>query len=351
MLAFFVPFISHAEEKKTAAYFYAEWCSHCQKVDRYFEKEGFYERYDIVKYNFDKPENKALLGKVIKAKSDQGAGIPAIVIDDGLLLGDKSIIDEFESKIESSSGTTMESLDQFGAGIPDEQKQPEGQGVALPLIFSAALSDAINPCAFAVLIILVGTILKSQGKKRALWSGLLFSSAIFISYFLMGLGLYKAVTIFNIPKYFSLAIGVLAIFIGLANIKDVFWPGKFFIMEVPMSWRPKMKEILMNVTSPLGAFISGLLVSLFLLPCSSGPYVVIVGLLAERVNFSATMLQLLLYNLIFILPMVLITSGVYFFNVRLGDLEKMRVENLRLLHAIVGVIMLLMGLYLINGWA
>ena len=69
-------------------------------------------------------------------------------------------------------------------------------------------------------------------------------------------------------------------------------------MEVPFSWRPKMKAIIGRVVSPLGALISGLLVSLFLLPCTSGPYVVILGLLAEKTDFVRTFTLLIFYNLI-----------------------------------------------------
>lgn len=359
----FFPFSwqAQAQEKKQAVYFYAEWCSHCQKVDAYFKEQGFYEKYDIKKFNFDERENKVLLKKVLDGKMIADGGIPAVVIDDEIFLGDTPVISNFEKKMEASQGTALQYVEKFGTGKQDKVKEipkkkentaNEGgnEGVALPLLLGAALSDAFNPCAFAVLILLVGTVLKAQGRQRALWAGLMFSLAIFVSYFLMGLGLYKAITIFNIPKYFSLIVGGLSILIGLANLKDTFWYGKFFIMEVPLSWRPRMQTILRHATSPFGALTAGILVSLFLLPCSSGPYIVIVGLLAEKVNVAVATLQLALYNFIFILPMLIITFGMYFFNFEMKELEKMRRNNLRVLHGIVGVIMLLMGIYLVQGW-
>ncbi|KKQ51127.1 MAG: Cytochrome c biogenesis protein [Parcubacteria group bacterium GW2011_GWD2_38_11] len=355
-----VPNISLAQEKKQAVYFYATWCSHCQKVDSFLKENGFYGKYDIKKFNFDERENKILLKKVLDGKMIADGGIPAMIIDEEVFLGDVPIIDAFEKKMEASNGTALQYVEKFGAGKQDaikespkpkkEEFRGSNDGVALPLLLGAALSDAINPCAFAVLILLVGTVLRAQGRRRALWAGLLFSLAIFISYFLMGLGLYKAITIFNIPKYFSLVVGSLAILIGLANLKDTFWYGKLFIMEVPLSWRPKMQTILKHATSPFGAFTSGLLVSLFLLPCSSGPYIVIVGLLAEKVNVAVATSQLALYNFIFVLPMLAITLGMYFFNFQMAELEKIRRSNLKVLHAIVGTIMVLMGIYLIQGW-
>jgi hypothetical protein len=44
----------------------------------------------------------------------------------------------------------------------------------------------------------------------------------------------------------------LGILIGLANIKDYFWYGKGFVMEVPFSWRPTMKKFMSSITSPMG---------------------------------------------------------------------------------------------------
>ena len=111
-----------------------------------------------------------------------------------------------------------------------------------------------------------------------------------------------------------------------------------------------MQGVIRHVTSPIGALTAGFMVSLFLLPCTSGPYVVILGLLAERVEFAKTFMLLVLYNLIFILPMILITLAVSYFDVKAGKLEAWRQQNLRLLHLIAGVIMVGIGIYLISGW-
>jgi cytochrome c biogenesis protein CcdA len=227
--------------------------------------------------------------------------------------------------------------------------QRTSANVSLTVLIWAALVDAINPCAFAVLILLMATVISAKGRKGALYSGLLFSLAIFVSYFMMGLGLYKAIGYFNLPKIFSIVIGAVAIIIGLANLKDFFWYGKIFVMEVPFSWRPKMQSIIRNVTSPLGALGAGFLVSLFLLPCTSGPYIVILGLLAQKENLTRTVSLLFIYNMIFVLPMVLITLGMYF-GVRAKRLENWRQKNVRILHLIAGTIMLFIGVYLIYTW-
>ena len=217
-------------------------------------------------------------------------------------------------------------------------------GLTLGAVVSAADVDAINPCAFAVLIILLTTISITHNRRRALYAGLAFSLSIFISYLLMGVGLFSAINAAGITKTFYLVVAILAIFIGLFNLKDYLWYGKWFRMEVPMSWRPRMKIFLKSVTSVPGAFFIGFLISLFLLPCTSGPYLVILGLLSNVATRNVAFLLLLLYNFIFILPMLLITFGVYFGFTTTEKTEEWRRRKLKLLHLIAGLIILSLGI-------
>lgn len=348
-LLFLLPLAANAQTqpKKTAVLFYADWCPHCQKVKAYFTQQGFWDKYDIQELNFDDAKNKEILSKIFEAEGQTGgAGIPALIIDDKMIVGDQPIIDGFQNAIENSQGTSVQFVDSFRNDNPT-QKQNAANGVPIFVLLSAAFVDASNPCALAVLVLLLATVISAKGKKYALLSGFMFSLAIFISYFLMGIGLYKAIGAVGISKYLSLSVGILAILLALANFKDVFWYGKGFIMEVPLSWRPKMQEIIKKATSPLSAFGIGFVVSLFLVPCASGPYVVILGMLAQKVDTAKTLSLLVLYNLVFVSPMILITLGMYFFNAKLTKIENWRRGHLRWLHAVAGTIMLILGAYLI----
>jgi cytochrome c biogenesis protein CcdA len=88
----------------------------------------------------------------------------------------------------------------------------------------------------------------------------------------------------NLESLFRLKriVGIVGLLVGLANLKDYFRYGKGFVMEVPMARRPTMMKITKKVTSPMGAFIIGVIISLFLLPCSSGPYLTILGYLSAE---------------------------------------------------------------------
>ena len=226
--------------------------------------------------------------------------------------------------------------------------------LSLWAVIGAALADSINPCEFAVLVILLTTILAANGKLKALFAGLAFSLSIYISYFLMGLGLFSAIQAAGLSYVFYWIVAILAILVGLFNLKDYLWYGKWFLMEVPLSWRPRMKMLIRSVTSVPGAFLIGFVVSLFLLPCTSGPYIVILGLLAQAATKSYAIMLLLLYNLIFILPMLIITLMISFGFTTTEQAEEWRRRKLKTLHLITGIIILLLGigmiLSILLGW-
>jgi cytochrome c biogenesis protein CcdA len=113
--------------------------------------------------------------------------------------------------------------------------------------------------------------------------------------------------------------------------------------------RPKVKKIIGNITSPKSAFLIGFIVTLFLLPCTIGPYIVASGLLSELGTIGAIP-WLLYYNLVFILPMIVITLIVYLGLARVEDVSGWKEKNIRKLHLTAGILLFLVGLGIILGW-
>lgn len=329
--------------------FYGQGCSHCAKVLSYLAAHpSLSDSLSLKEIYFD--QNNAALYNAILDQQDvplQDRGVPLLIIGDSYLVGDRPIMNYLSTKLAVDPSPSPELL----SPTPTPSPSPPSTSSQLTLmaVLLAALVDAINPCAFAVLIILMTTVLASGQAKRALLTGLAFATSIFLSYLLMGLGLYQALSFGNLGELFFRIVGYLAIFLGLLNLKDFFWYGKVVLMEVPLSWRPHLKSLLHSVTSPHGAFGIGFLVSLFLLPCTSGPYLVILGMLANTQTRSQALLYLIFYNLVFISPMLLIT---YLVSRGLdpAKLEQLRQQRLRTLHLLAGLILLGMGLMLVLGW-
>lgn len=343
--------IAKATDGSKIYFFYGNGCPHCSLVEQYFEKEKIFETYPVEKKEIYFNRANALLFNNLLANlniPETERGVPTVVLGDKIISGDRPIIESFRRVADEYLGDSKQPED-----LKVEQSNPSTienkSGLTLAAIITGSLVDAINPCEFAVLIILLSTIMVSGSPKKALLTGLAFSASIFISYFLMGIGLYEALSLGAISAWFMQILGWIAILLGLFNLKDYFWYGKGFLMEVPLRWRPRMKQLIHSVTSPVGAFFIGFIISLFLLPCTSGPYIVILGLLAKNSLDTKAILYLLLYNVIFVSPMVLITLAIY----RGFDPEKaeeLRLKRLQTLHLITGLVMLIMGIALLSNW-
>lgn len=223
-------------------------------------------------------------------------------------------------------------------------------------ILSLAAVDAVNPCALAVLTLMLIAILTYNPKirKNVLYSGFAFTLSVFMMYLVYGVviirsfQLIQAITGIRLILYNIL--GIVAIILGVLNIKDFFWykPGGM-MTEMPISMRPKLKKILSGITSPKGAFIVGAFVTVFLLPCTIGPYVIAGGILSSF-EILQTLPWLAIYNMIFVLPMIIITLMVYFGTARVEDVSGWKDKNIRYLHLVAGVIIVILGIAMLMGW-
>jgi cytochrome c biogenesis protein CcdA len=226
----------------------------------------------------------------------------------------------------------------------------------LVTILGLAAADAVNPCELAVLTLALVAILTRypRERKKVLQVGFAFTAAIFLIYLIYGLILINLFKGLNEIAAFKLwlytALGIVGIVLGAMNIKDYFaYGGGGFVTEVPRKWRPKMKNLIASINSPRGAFFIGIFVALFLTPCTMGPYFICCGIL-EPLTILHTIPWLILYNIIFVLPMIAITLIIYFGFTTVDRVYGWREKNLRLLHLIAGTLLVLIGLALVFRW-
>jgi len=114
-------------------------------------------------------------------------------------------------------------------------------------------------------------------------------------------------------------------------------PGMMAV-EMPMFLRPYAKEATSKATSPIGVIIAAMFCSLFLVPCSSGPYLLVLGMLAKAATIQ-TVSYLLLYNLIFILPMVLMTVAIYLGKTSVEKIHNLKEDYIKYIHLASGIIL------------
>lgn len=338
--------------------FQSKGCPHCAKVESFLEELS--EEHDMEIHYIDASQESELFTKLLKkydVPMDRWGLVPTVFVADYYCIGDKTCIESLESVIVENEGA--ECPDEFMNGYSEGTERPE-RNETYELTFAGitglALVDAVNPCALAVLIILLSTILLRDPKKRnkALHAGLAFIVAIFAVYFGLGalivLGLKWVTSVTSLSTvWLYKAFGVFAIIIGILNIKDYFKYGAGgFVMEVPKKWRPKMKDFIKSVTSTRGAFIVGLIVSLFLLPCTSGPYFVAGGLLAN-VPWATGLPWLAYYNLLFVVPMIIITFVVYLGVTAVDDISGWKERNIKKLHLFAGLVLIALGIAMLAG--
>lgn len=219
-----------------------------------------------------------------------------------------------------------------------------------------ALADSVNPCAIAVLAMVLMTILiqNPDKKRKVLLGGLAFVFAVYIGYLVYGVIIVQFFSSFaqllrQYSTYIYDGLAVLSMIVGALNIKEFFFYKKGeFATEMPLSFRPKVKRIIDKITSPAGAFGIGFVITLFLLPCTMGPYIVASGLLADLGTLGA-MPWLLYYNLIFVLPMLIIVGLIYFGISRVQDVSAWKEMNIKKLHLIAGILLFLTGLAILLG--
>jgi len=211
------------------------------------------------------------------------------------------------------------------------------------LIMAAAFIDSINPCAFSVLFITLAFLFSlGHSRSRIIKTGLVYILGIFLTYILIGLGVLKVLTFFNIPNGMAKLGAVAIILFGVINIINEFFPKFPIKLKMPDASHSKVGELITKATVP-AAFILGMLVGMFEFPCTGGPYLLVLGLLHDEGSFWTGFLYLVIYNFIFVLPL-LIALFISTDKPILEKLDKIRRMETKKSRVWVGVFVIALGL-------
>ncbi|MBI4449091.1 hypothetical protein HY641_03635 [Candidatus Woesearchaeota archaeon] len=218
--------------------------------------------------------------------------------------------------------------------------------VNLPIIIGASLIDGINPCAFGVLIFMLAYLMKvTKDRHVLLINGFTYIFAVFLTYLAAGLLLLPIIQqLGSLSVAFYVILGILIVIAGLLEIKDYFWYGQGLSLQIFPSQAERIKHYVARVGSKKStAFELGVFVALVELPCTGAVYLAVLAMMSQAGLGAATMAKhvffLLLYNFIFILPLIGILLGVY---------QGMSTESFKIWHQKhKGLMRLLTGLLLI----
>ncbi len=179
----------------------------------------------------------------------------------------------------------------------------------ISLVSVTGFLDGIHPCAIAILIFFIAFLTMLQRSlKNILILGLVYVFVIYLTYLAVGVGLLSGIMLFGRHHFFAELGSWLLILLGLINLKDYFYPQlklNFLNFKFPAPSKQKIKDLLQKATLPT-VIIAAFLVGLCSIPCSGGIYAAITALLASQTTFFAGLLYLLLYNLMFVMPLIIL---------------------------------------------
>jgi len=176
----------------------------------------------------------------------------------------------------------------------------------LPAVVVTGLVDSVNPCAFAVILLLLAFLFTlRQSRGRILKLGFVYIGMIFLVYFAIGLGILGTVQFSDDPHFVARAGSWLLIALGAINLAEYYFPNFPIRLHMPAFAHARTRELVGRATLPatIGA---GLLVGLCTFPCSGGIYVSIITLLNAKTTMAWGIGYLALYNVMFVVPLIAI---------------------------------------------
>ena len=194
-------------------------------------------------------------------------------------------------------------------------------GVTVPVVLGAGFADGLNPCAFALLVLfatytltLVNSVTSDgsptlEARRRLLGAGSLYVGAVFVTYFVIGLGLFSFLAWLGQDHLVTRIAAVLALLMALWMLKDVFLPGWGPSMMAPAGTHGRMHKAIER-GGLAGMLVAGVLVGICTVPCSGAIYLDIVAVLHASGGGATGLALLALYNLAYIAPLVILLAAV-----------------------------------------
>ncbi len=355
-------FMAESPDAICIIYFYSTGCSKCAKLKPFIEnlEKKYKNKIHINKLEISHNiENYKLYNQYCGIQNIplESRGVPMVAINDKFFIGLSQVKENLEDEIKKLLKSGVHSCPLPGAMSchpatvepGDVEPVASTKKITLPLVIGAGLIDGINPCAFAVLIFLITFLLEiSSTKKRMVKAGIVYIIAVYITYLLAGLGLLTAIQVSGISRTMIYIAAGFAIFAGIINVKDYFWYGKGFSLEIPKSKKEIIEKWTRKANVP-AAIVLGFLVSMFELPCTGGVYLAILAMLADTVTKTQAFLYLILYNIMFVLPLLIILSLVTF-GMKAEHIENWRKAKRNWMRLVMGLLLLILGLGMLLGW-
>lgn len=356
---------SIAEESLTLYFFGSSTCGDCAEIKATILTDAqnkYKEKINIKILDIDTDEGFNFANQMedkfkITAPSPQELFFP-----DTFLLGYENIMAEGSLLIDKymADSTKWKTINLSNEQDIKETIKKRLKSFTFWGITAAGITDGINPCALATMIFLISFLATGKRKRREiLIIGLTFTFSVFVTYFLLGLGAFKALTL--LEKYFIISQiikwGAVS-FAGLIAIISFYDGIKYKItgktedikLQLPKALK---KRIHITISGNLksrsligGAIITGFLVTLLEAVCTGQMYLPTIIYMTKNQEFKLLgLIYLIYYNILFVLPLLIVMFLAYY-GLKWEQLAKQTQKNLTLIKFIVGLVMGFLALFL-----
>jgi cytochrome c biogenesis protein CcdA len=360
-----IPHAPTEEEKRSqkivyGAFFFTQGCLHCEAVKKKLGEWGTkFPDLRIGTFDLSIGENKKIgeaLLDIYRIPEAKRGEIVKLYIGEDYLSGDDFPHEDFDKLVSKYQGkgapppwekVTQDALETGEQKIVERFKKFSLWGVLL-----AGLIDGLNPCAFATIVFLV-SYLSFLGKqnKEILTYGIIFTFGVFIAYIIAGVGLMAGLRQLSgfpmITKGIYLVIGMLAFVLGIISFYDYlqFRRGHMEKMklQLPMALKKRIHGIIrVQIRSPkagfLGTFALGFVIAATEVVCTGQVYLPTIGYIMSIPELRVhAFLNLILYNIMFIIPLVGVFVAAFFgiTSERMALATKKRTGTVKLLTALL----------------
>jgi len=327
--------VAENSEKKFSvelAYFYQKGCPHCDRANyllKYLLKK--YPHLNIKDIDLNTSDGKRLnetLSNRLNLPSEKRLIAPSIFIGNDYLSPEEVTESKVESLIQKyekvKAKSTLE-VDKGEIKKAEESMVSRFKSLGVLTIVSAGLIDGINPCAFATLIFFISYLTFVGRKKREiLWVGLGFSGAVFATYLLIGFGILSFIQHLSFLPLFSRIVYLItiaiALILGIYSLYDYIQlkrgrPSEMKL-QLPDFLKKRIHKIIREESKSnryfLAALASGFVVSILEFTCTGQVYLPTILFVTNIPSMKTSAVSyLLLYNLMFIIPLLIIFGIVY----------------------------------------
>lgn len=222
-------------------------------------------------------------------------------------------------------GVIRRAFDEGVSGTVAARSGGGGSGeMRLISVILAGLLDGVNPCAFTTLIFLIAALaVAGRGRREILAIGACFSLSVLVTYFLIGAGLLEALRLASsapvVARIFQWVLfAILVVFAGISlydwilirrgrRNEIVMQLPKFLKLRIHASVRNGVRSAFLVGSS----LAMGFFVSVFELACTGQIYFPTIAYLVKSEGGAGNYLLLLVYNLGFILPLLVVFALSY----------------------------------------